>query len=193
MMSKIYAKVVSNFLFNEEILILNNWTLSNWNNQYFKDANMDPFNTGTRFTTRMHNSAVANESGVLIEYPEECYNIQNRIKDFFRLHNFQSPPSFYNGIVNGIGFSPGVIEEHIDPQYIPGTHTLHCNIISQNSMSGGITIIAGKEYPVNDGDLLLYVVSKHHHHVTEIEGNKPRILWVFGFCIDDEKIEEIFT
>lgn len=193
MMSKVYAKVVKNFLFSNEIEVLNKWSLSHWKEDYFKDACMDPFNDETRFTTRMGNDTIAKESGFLINYPEECYNIQERIKKFFRLHNYQSPPSFYDGIVNGIGFSPGVIHEHIDPQYIENTHTLHCNIISQNSISGGITVIAEKEYPVNDGDLLFYIVSKHYHHVTEIKGDKPRILWVFGFCVDDEKIEEIFT
>lgn len=193
MMSKIYAKVIKNFLFDEEITSLNKWTLDNWSNNYFSDANMDPFNEGTRFTTRMRNNIIAEETGVCIDYPKECYNIQSRIKNFFHLNDYQSPPSFYNGIVNGIGFSPGVIEEHIDPQYIENTHTLHCNVITQNSISGGITVIAGQEYPVNDGDLLMYIVSKHYHHVTEIKGDKPRILWVFGFCVDDEKIEQIFT
>lgn len=192
-MDKIYVKVVKNFLFKNEFNQLNSWTLDNWKDSYFSDANMDPYNSETRFTTRMPNESIAKDLGVVINYPRVCYNIQERIKNFFHLENYESPPSFYDGIVNGIGFSPGVIEDHIDPVYIDGTHTLHCNIISQNSVSGGVTTIEGNEYPVENGDLLMYIVSKHNHYVSEIEGDIPRILWVFGFCIDDDKLEEIFT
>lgn len=191
--SKLYSQIVKNFLFDDEIEILNNWTNKNWRNPYFKDANMDENNPGSRFTTRMENDMIANESEFIINYPKECYNIQNRIKQFFNLYECPHPPSFYNGIVNGIGFSPGLIEEHIDPIYIEGTNTLHCNVITNNCISGGITIIEGKEFPVEEGDLLMYVVSKHLHKVTNIVGNANRILWVFGFCVEDEKLEEIFN
>lgn len=191
-MSKILAGTIKNFLFKEEIEVLNSWTLKNWTNEYFEDANMDPYNVGTRFTTRVGTYQNANEL-FSIDYPKTCYNVQNRIKNYFNLHNYQSPPSFYDGIVNGIGFSPGVISNHIDPVYIENTHTLHCNVITQNSKSGGITVIEDTPFFVENGDLLFYVVSKHHHEVTEIKGNIPRILWVFGFCIDNEKIEEIFV
>jgi hypothetical protein len=189
----IYAKIVKNFLFKEEIFKLNKWTIQNWKNPYFQDAHMDSLHPNTRFTTRMQNDLVAKDVSVNINYPKECYNIQDRIKNFFHLHEFDHPPSFYNGIVNGIGFSPGMIEDHIDPVYIQGTNTLHCNIITQNSISGGVTIIEGVEYNISEGDLLMYVVSKHYHHVTQIEGNRERILWVFGFCVDDDKLEQIFN
>ena len=109
------------------------------------------------------------------------------------MHDCQIPQSFYDGIVNGIGFSPGLIEEHIDPIYYEGTNTLHCNVITQNCISGGVTIIEDAPFPVEEGDLLMYVVSKHQHRVTNIEGDRKRILWVFGFCIDDDKLEEIFN
>lgn len=190
---KLYAQVIKNFLFKEEVDILNEWTLNNWQSSYFKDARMDSENPGTRFTTRMENFKVAKDSGFVINYPKVCYNIQDRIRNFFKLHNCETPQSFYDGIVNGIGVSPGLIEEHIDPIYYPGTNTLHCNIITQNCISGGVTIIEGEPFPVQEGDLLMYVVSKHYHRVTNIEGNRKRILWVFGFCIDDDKLEEIFN
>lgn len=192
-MSKLYAKIIKNFLFQDEIHALNNWTLNNWQNDYFEDACMDSNNPGSRFTTRMNNELVARETGIVINYPKECYNIKERIKKFFNLYNYRHPPSFYDGIVNGIGFSPGLIEDHIDPVYINGTNTLHCNVITKNCISGGITFIEGKPFPVDEGDLLMYVVSKHSHKVTNIVGDVNRILWVFGFCVDDEKLEEIFN
>lgn len=190
---KLYAQVIKNFLFEEEIDILNEWTRSNWKSPYFKDAHMDAQNPRTRFTTRVENFQVAKDRGFVINYPKVCYNIQDRIKNFFNLHECLTPQSFYDGIVNGIGFSPGLIENHIDPVYYDGTNTLHCNAITQNCISGGITIIEGKPFPVEEGDLLMYVVSKHYHRVTNIKGDKTRILWVFGFCVDDDKLEEIFN
>ena len=78
---------------------------------------------------------------VFIEYPKVAYNIQDRIRAKFNLWNQDHPPSFVDGIVNGIGIRDGYIFKHIDPIYIPGTHTVHCNIISQKPDSGGVTII----------------------------------------------------
>jgi hypothetical protein len=102
---KLYAQVIKNFLFKEEILVLNEWTINNWRSPYFKDAGMDGNNPGSRFTTRMENFQIANDSGFSINYPKICYNIQDRIKNFFNLHGCPNPRSFYDGIVNGIGFS----------------------------------------------------------------------------------------
>ena len=83
------------------------------------------------------------------------------------LWNQDHPPSFVDGIVNGIGVRDGYIKEHIDPIYFPGTHTLHCNVISQKSDHGGVTIIGGEEYDIDVGDLLCYVVSDVNHEVTK--------------------------
>ena len=106
---------------------------------------------------------------------------------------YKSPPSYSHGIVTGIGYDGGRIENHIDPTYYPDTKTVHFNAITQQAEEGGHTIIDGVEYKnVNPTDLLIYQVSELHHEVTSTKGNTPRILWVFGFCLDNEKIEEIF-
>ena len=58
---------------------------------------------------------------------------------------------------------------------------------------GGHTIIGGVEYKdINSTDLLIYQVSEIHHEVTPTKGDTPRILWVFVFCLVDEKIQDIF-
>ena len=188
------VRVVKNFVNSNEILLLNKWSLQNYKNNPgdYMDANMDSIRPRTRFTTRLENSRNHHNERISIDYPEEAYTIRDRIKNKFGLWNYESPPSFVDGIVNGIGFGEGAIDEHIDPVYYPNTHTLHCNVISQKSDSGGVTIIGGEEYDVNVGDLLCYVVSDVKHRVTVTKGKTNRILWVYGFCISSYKMEEIF-
>ena len=187
MMSKSF--VLRNFLFQDNVRELNQWTLDNCHQEFFEDANMDPDNPGTRFTTRFPNEDVAPD----IQYPNAAHIVRQRIINYFDLDGYKGPPSYSHGIVNGIGYSGGRIEEHIDPTYYPNTKTVHFNAITQQADRGGHTIIGGVEYNDLDAtDLLIYQVSEVHHEVTVTEGNKPRILWVFGFCLDDKKIGEIF-
>lgn len=190
-MSKQYVKIIKNFISDEERQALNFWTLSNYPEDYFSDACMDDEYRGTRYTTRGNNNEDIKER-ISIHYPRESYDVQNKIIEKLNLRGSKYPNSFYNGIVNGIGFENGNIFEHIDPVYFPGTNTLHCNIVTQKPDSGGNVVIDGLEYDVEDTDLMCYMVSKQYHSVTRTIGLKHRILWVFGFCISDEKMEEIF-
>jgi hypothetical protein len=146
---------------------------------------MDLHKERTRLTTRFSNNHYIN-------YPKTSYDIQNRIVNLLGLELCKKPPSFFDGIVNGIGFEGGSICSHVDPIYFEGTQTLHCNVVSQKSNTGGVTVIENVAYEIDEGDLLCYVVSKLKHEVTPTAGDKNRILWVFGFCVTDEKLEEIF-
>lgn len=187
MMSKSF--VLRNFLFLNEVKELNQWTINNCHQHFFEDAGMDPDNPNTRFTTRFPNESVAPN----IDYPEIAHTVRKRIVKYFHLENCKSPSSYSHGIVNGIGYSGGRIEEHIDPTYYPNTKTVHFNAITQQADVGGHTIIGGVEYnDIKPTDLLIYQVSEIHHEVTVTKGNTPRILWVFGFCLNNEKIKEIF-
>ncbi len=188
------VRVVKEFVSKKDLKTLNDWSLKNYRenpNQYY-DAHMDPDNPRSRFTTRLDNEVDHIDENVFIKYPKIAYNIQDRIRAKFELWDQDRPPSFVDGIVNGIGVRDGYIKEHIDPVYFPGTHTLHCNVISQKSDHGGVTIIGGEEYDIDVGDLLCYVVSDVKHRVTKTKGNTNRILWVFGFCITPIKMNEIF-
>ena len=188
------VRVIKNFASKKEIDALNQWSLKNYkeNPHYYDSANMDYDDPGSRVTTRLNNSVNHIEEDRFIDYPQTAYNIQNRIRAKFELWNQEHPPSFIDGIVNGIGVRDGYICKHIDPVYIPGTHTVHCNIISQKSDSGGITFIEDKEYDVDPGDLLCYAVSEAYHEVTITRGSTNRIIWVYGFCVSPLKLEEMF-
>ena len=188
------VRVVKEFVSKKDLKTLNDWSLKNYeeNPDQYHDPFMDPNNPKSRLTTRLNNELNHITENVFINYPKTAYNIQNRIRAKFELWNQNHPPSFVDGIVNGIGVRDGCIKEHIDPIYFPGTHTLHCNVISQKSDHGGVTIIGGEEYDIDVGDLLCYVVSDVDHEVTMTRGSTNRIIWVFGFCISPIKMSEIF-
>ncbi len=191
-MKKIYSSIIKKFCSEKEKTVLNDWTFSHHKEPYFQDANMDLYGEKTRLTTRFFDQDEYDLYAPILNYPIEAYNVRERITEYFDLYSYPHPQTFKDGIVTGIGFEEGSICDHIDPTYYDGLHTLHCNVVTQNSERGGVTIIDGIEHKVNDGDLLCYVVSKHNHEVTKIEGNKNRILWVFGFCIDDYKLDQMF-
>jgi hypothetical protein len=182
------VRVVKNFINLKDIFELNNWTLSNYHKEFFNISEMNDLKT--RYTTRQCSNRKVDK---LFNYPKISYKIQKRIIDNFELERFNKANIGKDGIVTGIGFENDYIYEHVDPFWYPQTHTIHFNIITQKSQSGGITIIENNEYEVDNGDILIYNVSQHKHRVSKVIGKIPRILWVFGFCVDDDKLKQIFT
>jgi hypothetical protein len=189
------TKIVNNFITEEEAEILSNWTLSNYEKPYFMNPRMNNDEVQTRFTTRHAHGRIEEYQDFKVKYPKEVYNIQKRIFEYLNLtqNNVIPFPSFTDGIVTTIGFSPGSCVSHKDPVYYQNTYTLHCNFCTQTPESGGITILDGKEYSFEYKDMIMYVASHVEHKVTECVGNTPRVLWVFGFCISLEQMNNIFN
>ncbi len=180
------VKTIENFVNKNQLEELNDWTLDNYKKLSFTDANMGI--PSTRLTTRYTGK------NINFSYPKVSYKIKNQIIKQLNINNeYLSPPIGKDSIVNGIGFDGGDIFEHMDPIWFPNTYTIHCNIISQKPLKGGVTIIENKEYDINEGDLLIYNVSHLKHKVTSIEGNLPRILWVFGFSVNFNTLKKIFN
>jgi hypothetical protein len=190
-----FAKIEPDFITEEEAKILSNWTLSHYKEPYFMNPKMNNDKVQTRFTTRHAYSRTEEYKNFQVKYPKEVYEIQKRIFKYLNLteNNIIPFPSFTDGIVTTIGFSPGSCISHKDPVYYQNTYTLHCNFCTQNPESGGITILEGKEYSFEHKDMIMYVASHVEHEVTECVGNIPRVLWVFGFCISLEQMNRIFN
>lgn len=180
--------VVEKYVDKQVLNNLNKWTLENCEKEYYSISLMN--NIKTRYTTRQ---CVNNKTDHLFDYPNFVYNIQQKIIEDFNLENFHKAFIGKNGIVNGIGYKNDYICEHTDPTWVENTKTYHFNIISQKPEEGGITIINGIPHDINEGDLLVYNVSDCPHKVTRSNGNIPRILWVFGFCIDISQINFTFN
>ena len=69
---------------------------------------------------------------------------------------------------------------------------MHCNFVTQNPESGGITYVEDIPYKFEKNDMIMYITSHLEHEVTEISGKIPRILWVYGFCINLSELNNIF-
>lgn len=192
-MNKKMIKVVKNFISDEEISILNDWTLNNYQKPYFSDPRMNKDDVQTRFTTRHSYSRIEEYKNYKVTYPNEVYDIQRRLISYLKLQsNSVAPwPSFTDGIVTTIAFSPGSCCKHKDPVYFK-PYTLHCNFVTQNPESGGITYIEDIPYEFKKNDMIMYITSHLEHEVTEISGEIPRILWVYGFCINLSELNNIF-
>lgn len=180
-------KIIQNYLSEEVIQRMNEWTLDNYKKNFFNISEMN--NCKTRYTTRQcTNRGVDN----LFDYPQYVYDIQNKICKDFNIYDQSKAFIGKNGIVTGIGFENDYIEEHVDPIWKKNTQSIHFNFITKKPLFGGITIINEKKYETNPGDLLIYNVSKYNHSVSKVEGNIPRILYVFGFSLNYKKIKSIF-
>ena len=186
-----FVKVVKNFLTLEDVYELNSWALDSYRGPFFVPTDMDPGYgkyKPTRLTTRGFGLTNAP-----LEYPKKAYSIQDNIKQYLNIDNPLFPPPYKDGIVCGVGIMNGSVYPHKDPIFYENTQTLHCIFKTQKCDSGGNTFICGKEYDdLHEVDMLLCLVSKYEHGATRICGNKPRVLWYFGFCLDEEHIKKIF-
>jgi hypothetical protein len=190
-----YIKVIKNFLSNNEVNSLNEWTLNNFKSEIFIDPKMNHDNEQTRYTTRHTYLRKDNDSSVQVKYPKESYIVQNKILKYLNLSskNIAPLPYFFDGISTTISFSPGGCVKHIDPIYYSNTYTLHCNFITQYPKDGGVTIIDDKYYKTNSNDMLMYITSHAPHACSPGKGDIPRILWVYAMVIEKYQLIKIFN
>ena len=196
MNKKKLVKVVKNFITDNEIDELNQWTLSNYEQPYFAyppGINDDEFQT--RFTTRHSYYRNKEYQDYKVQYPKEVYDIQKRLLNYLKIKDdtIVPWPSFTDGICTTIAFHPGSCGKHTDPIYFENTYTLHCNFVTQNPKSGGTTYVEDTPYQFDKNDMIMYIASHLKHEVTKISGDTPRILWVYGFGITLLEMNRIFN
>lgn len=194
MNTKKLVKIVKNFISDNEVKVLNQWTFDNYHKPYFVDPKMNRDSVQTRFTTRHAYDRCEEYQDYKVQYPKEVYDIQKRLLTYLKLNNNSIAPwpSFTDGIVTTIAFSPGSCCKHIDPVYFNNTYTLHCNFVTQNSENGGVTYVEDIPYKFKEKDMIMYITSHLEHEVTEISGDIPRVLWVYGFCVSLLEMNKIF-
>lgn len=177
----IQPHIIENFVPNDVIKALNDWVIEKIESDlsFFSDANMGL--KGTRLTTRYYKDCSK------LVYPQQALELREKIAAHLNITDARIP-KYCHGIACGVGFNDGDIFNHLDPVYYKDTYTLHCNVITQKADEGGITVIEGVPYPTKPNDVLVYPVSKVKHNVTKIKGNTPRILWVFGYCINERQV-----
>jgi len=170
------VEVIKGFLTAEECAMLNAWAELGVKNKWL-DLGRDRGNHKytSRLTTRMY--------GDRFETPEFVPEIFARIRKLLDLHEAPVIEGHgRDGFVVSCTYPGGDIYPHRDPnpQTLSG---LRCNIISQSPDSGGELWVEDERVVVGAGDLHCYLVTENTHYVTEVKGQTPRILWMFGFCV----------
>jgi len=171
-----------NFLTLEECAALNNWVdegvkkgwldagISGTNNQYKK-----------RLTNRMY--------GNRFDYPQLVSDISYQIRSFCGVSTY---PIIYghgkDGTVVSCTFKGGDVYPHKDPKQ-GHLSALRCNVMTRAANAGGKLYVGGEHIDIGVGELHCYLASEFEHYVTEVQGNTPRVLWMFGAAVPTEDWE----
>jgi hypothetical protein len=167
------VEVFPNFATKEEIHALNAWAELGVKNKWLDLGMSAERATTNRFTTRFY--------GDRYSYPQLVKDISQRIRKFVGVDSYPLIEGHgRDGVVVSYTCNGGDVYKHKDPKSIDGLATLRCNILSQKADAGGVLYIDGQQINVAVGDLHCYLVSEHEHWATKVEGETPRIMWMFG-------------
>lgn len=164
------TQIIKNIVSEKEIKKLVDWISLNKDTSLFRWSG----HPGTRRrTTRF---------SLDVDYPDISYKIRDRIKSQLGIKS-DYYPDYPDGMVASYGYARDECSFHKDPIWFENHITYHCVVLLSAPESGGIPIIGDVEYPLEEGDGVYYPVSEIIHGTTKLIGNKPRILWIFGFSI----------
>lgn len=154
------------------------WIESNVASGCFQDANMG----GARLTTRY-------TDGVQFDFPEVAYQVRSRLSRELGF-GLNPTPGFKDGMVASYARPGDTCYAHKDPRWHSGFYTVHCNVILSAPEEGGELVAEGERYEMPEGGFICYPVSEVMHETLLVKGTKPRLMWVFGFCVPPEQYLE---
>jgi hypothetical protein len=136
--------------------------------------------------------------GNLFEYPPLVHQVFDKITNNLQLQDL--PKSVIGGGKNGVvvscTFPEGDVYPHKDPKE-GNLEVLRCNIMTRDSDEGGELFIGGDKIDIKVGDLHCYLASDVEHYVTEVRGQTPRVMWMFGYQVLKEewqkRMEELYV
>jgi hypothetical protein len=166
--------VFSNFATQEEINLLNEWTELGVENKWLDAGIAKEFvSTKTRLTSRFYAHR--------FNYPQEILKLSEKIRCYVGVNNYPLIEGHgRDGVVVSYTYPGGDVYKHKDPKSFDGLATLRCNILTRKADVGGVLYVDGQQVDVEVGDLHCYLVSEHEHWATKVEGETPRIMWMFG-------------
>jgi len=178
--------IFENFLDIETCKQLNDWVDLGVQNKWL-DKGVDRGNGWTytkRFTTRNY--------GDRFSYPSVVDSVFNKITDKLKVADLKKSVmgGGKNGVVVSCTFPGGDVYPHTDSKE-GNLEVLRCNIMTRKPTDGGILFIGGKQIDLNIGDLHCYLPSTVEHYVTEVKGQTPRVLWMFGYKCSVERFNKI--
>jgi hypothetical protein len=173
-------EVIKNFLSPCEVALLNSWAIEGVEKSWL-DVGLSA--SGTKIATRLNSRFY----GDRFEYPEIVINLSNRIRNFVGVEKYPIISKHgRDGVVVSYTLPGGDVFEHMDNRSVDGVATLRCNVLTQKADAGGQLHVCGEILDIDVGDLHCYLVSEHRHGVTKVEGNTPRIMWMFGAHVPTE-------
>jgi hypothetical protein len=172
-------EVISNFASKEELKALNDWVNLGVQNKWLDVGVGTQGTTDKRLTSRMY--------GNRYKYPQVVKDLSTRIRNFVGINMYPLIEGHgRDGVVVSCTFAKGDVYKHKDPKSETGVATLRCNILTQKADEGGVLFVDGQQIDFEVGDLHCYLVSEHEHWATEVKGNTPRIMWMFGAHVPAE-------
>lgn len=169
-----------NFATQDEIDALNEWAELGVKNQWL-DVGISSGNH--KYTKRLTSRLYGNR----YEYPQIVRDLSERIRKFVGIDSYPLIVEHgRDGVVVSYTMNGGDVYRHKDPKSAEGLATLRCNILTQAPESGCQLFIDNKPVNFNVGDLHCYLASEHEHWATPVEGNTPRIMWMFGAHVPAE-------
>jgi hypothetical protein len=172
------------FLDAQTCQVMNAWVVSGVKNSWL-DVGMSR-GSGWAYKDRLTTRNYGNR----FDYPDVVHEVFDRITDALRLHGV--PKSVVGGGKDGTVVSytlpGGDVYPHKDPME-GDFHVLRCNVMTQAADAGAELFIGGEKINIGVGDLHCYLPSDVEHYVTEVQGDTPRIMWMFGYQISKEQWE----
>jgi hypothetical protein len=182
----IKVAVVKNYLDKESCKQLNQWVLdvivqgkighgiTTPKESHY--SNSERIASEKRYTSRMYSDNY--------EYPELVTSIFNRIKTELNLKNASvSSNGGRDGVVVSCTYPEGDVYLHKDPKEGPGVSLLRVNILSKAAQVGGTIHVEDAIFNLEQGDMMAYLVDEYEHYVEPVQGETPRIMWMFGILI----------
>lgn len=174
-------EVARGFVTPSECEELNNWAHfaieQGWmsNSEMLTSASVADRRVSTRVT------------GDRFEYPPLVYQILKRIRDTVdfgdaEIVDYQGKDGiFVNYTYPGVG---GHLMLHCDGRPANNKSILRCNFLTSAPETGGVLHLCGEPLHVGEGDLHSYLATEYEHYFEDVGGSTPRIMWIFGVCVD---------
>lgn len=131
---------------------------------------------GNRKTTRYSNEH---------QHPDLAICIRKKLANILSFP-IEPKPGYKDGIVASYAMTGDTCFSHCDPVWHDHLITVHCNVIVKEPENGGDLVVNGDKYEMPLNQFICYPVSELAHETTAIFGNSPRVMWVFGFCVEKD-------
>jgi hypothetical protein len=172
--------IFKNFITPEQCQELNAWVYQGIENGWLdRGVTKTSRDYELRLTTRLYAHR--------FEYPDTVRTLSSKIRQHVGIADYPLIEGHgRDGVVVSYIKPGGDLWSHQDPRSKEGLFALRCNIMTQAPDIGGVLVLDGQEVDVNVGDLHCYLASKYLHHVTEVKGDTPRIMWMFGSYVPED-------